>query len=104
MILVFDLCSRSSLYWHEQGERRAIETGRWQIMQKRLNASSKGFVDVLTPLLPCRFPFALCLGHSAQLRFAHRFAIPREAPLSDDFERFAALGRERSASGHLLFL
>ena len=60
--------------------------------------------NVLAPLLPCRFSFALCLGHPAQLRFTHRFVHPSRSAFERRFGAFTALGRKRSASGHLLFL
>ena len=67
-------------------------------------AVAKASANSLMPLLPCRFSFALCLGHSAQLLFAHRFVHPSRSAFERRFGAFTALGRKRSASGHLLFL
>ena len=76
-----------------------------EIMQKNERSGCReSFGKFLTPLLPCRFSFALCLGHSAQLRFAHRFVHPSRSAFERRFGAFTALGRKRSASSHLLFL
>jgi Na+/proline symporter len=70
-------------------------------MQKRhCGASTK----LLTPLFLRRFPFALSLGHSAQLRFAHRFVHSLRSAFERRLGAFTALGRERGASRHLLLL
>jgi Na+/proline symporter len=81
-LILFLIYVLDHLYRGEQGKRG--------IAQGRDGDNANGGVSapllapklrqILTRLLPCRFSFALCLGHSAQLGFAHRFVHPSRSP------------------------